>query len=125
MSRTDAMNRPKRISLVVALLLLCSVATFMITKHYVYANAYTKGVNAGKEEASQATTKRMDAWSNSPFNPLVQERNKLREDYNALVDDYNKLRVAANALQYQARQPVTCNTNTYFAEYGNITTRCY
>lgn len=50
------------------------------------------------------------------------EYETLRTDYNNLVANYNSL---ANAPRYQARQPVSCTSNTYGSIFPTTYTNCY
>lgn len=101
---------------------------FQYGKSYAYDTGYTEGKRVASDQAVKDYAQNLDSWSTSPINPLVVENNRLRDDYNSLVVDYNNLRNAAinyvNATTYQPRQTITCRTNTYFAEYGNISTTC-
>lgn len=93
---------------------------------YVYGNSRGKkiGIAEGEKRGYQQGID-VSAPTLEQVNAL-KEYEKLINDYNTLVNDYNQLRTVAlnyiNQTQFQARQPITCNTYSY--SYST-TTNCY
>jgi hypothetical protein len=92
----------------------------------LYQTGHNQGYESGYKKGHD------DGYSSAPQYgyDFVQEGiayDGLATKYNTLVSDYNNLRSAAinyvSASQFQARQPITCNT--YSTLSGSATTNCY
>lgn len=102
------------------LLIVILIGGIQMGKHQGFADGYTTGESRGS-----SLQRSRDIVSATP---IYNDNTKLTQEYNQLSENYNNLRSAVikyvGATQYQASKPVTCNTDTYFANLGSITTTC-
>lgn len=93
------------------------------------ATAFYGGYTYSQRKTADATKKSYDAGyaagaednqiPKAAFSQMIEDNEKLRDDYNALIGKYNQLVSAP-----QQRQPITCNTYNYDM-LNSSTTRCW
>jgi hypothetical protein len=114
------MRNQVRVRFVITFLLLVGAVSgaFGVGYQYGYKNGEKEGHDKGYSNATRDYKITTDAAEKSLGN--------LQQEYGSLLSDYNNLRSSAlqyiNSQQYQARQPVSCTSNTI----GAFTyTNCY
>ncbi len=100
-------------------------AAYMFGHNQGYSQGHSIGAQASVGDSHSEWERSLTGqWVTKVAN---EEYPKLQQDYNALASEYNELRNAviqyAGATQYQARQPIHCNSYTY--GMGSVSTSCY
>ena len=100
-------------------------AAYMFGHNQGYSQGHSIGAQASAGDSHSEWEQSLTGqWMTEVAN---EKYPKLQQDYNALVSECNELRNAviqyAGATQYQARQPVHCNSYTY--GMGSVSTSCY